>query len=335
MSQASGERLVELDGLRGLAAFGVAIFHLRVFLQGTPNPLAQIPGSDLVLVKGWFLVDLFFVISGFIFVHCYLRDGAMRAGVGVGDFAWARFSRLWPLHFAVLCFTALMLRHDPDTNAITFMMSLAFLHAFLPDIEVLNPPAWSISVECICYALFAGLAGLGQRRHFIAGAAILAIAGGALLWTETSIFIGRGLLGFFIGCLIYEYRQNLNRIPVPLLIACTCVFGVLGNSQADLMLASVICWPALVLLAPRISLLRTPACEWLGSRSYAIYIVQVPLFIMLGNFLPLVTDIPVVVPVVVCLAATLVVADILHRNLEVPAQRYLRQVPFPRHARAE
>ncbi|MEL7517504.1 MAG: acyltransferase family protein, partial [Pseudomonadota bacterium] len=137
---ASNQRLVEVDGLRGLAALGVAIFHLRVLLQGLPNPLNSVWGIDLILLKGWHLVDLFFVLSGFIFTHCYLRDGAMRAGVSLGEFASARISRLWPLHAAVLLFTALMLRGDPSTTVYNFFMSLALLHVFLPDIEVLNPP---------------------------------------------------------------------------------------------------------------------------------------------------------------------------------------------------
>ncbi|MEM7702938.1 MAG: acyltransferase [Pseudomonadota bacterium] len=324
------QRLVEVDGLRGLAALGVAIFHLRVALQGLPNPLSSVWGMDLILLKGWHLVDLFFVLSGFIFAHCYLRDGVLRAGVSLGEFASARISRLWPLHAAVLLFTALMLRDDASTTTYNVLMSLAFLHVFLPDIEVLNPPVWSISVELICYGLFAALAFQKNRLVFLSGSIVFAMTGLALTWSGETLHIGRGLLGFFLGTLVYRYRDPLGAISTPTLCLCLAPFLLLDGSMSSLLIETVLCWPAAIILAPRLVWLRGRAFQWLGSRSYAIYIVHIPIYIFVGNLLYLLPDLSGTITVVAGIGTALLVADILHRHIEVPAQRFMRGHLFAR-----
>lgn len=316
-------RLSEIDGLRGLAALGVALFHLRVYLDGDLSALSAIPGSHWILIKGWHLVDLFFVLSGFIFSHCYLQDGGMRPGVSGGGFAWARFARLWPLHLAVLSFTALVMRDDPGTTLANFALSLAMLHAFLPDIHVLNPPAWSLSVECVCYAIFALIALRGGRGTLPMGSALVAALGAALILTETMPDIGRGLYGFFVGCLVYRYRAPLGRVPWPILIALLSLPFVLDADRENILLESGLSWPAAILLADRIPTLNRPTFQWLGSRSYALYLSHVPLFVLFGNLLPRVPGLPALAEVVICLAATLYLADILYRRLEMPAQAFL------------
>lgn len=325
MKSATPARLVEIDGLRGIAALGVAVFHLKILLQGDPNPLSAIWGADLILQKGWHLVDLFFVLSGFIFAHGYLRDGVMRAGVGLRSFAYARFSRLWPLHAAVLGFTGIMLFDDPDTTAFNFVMSLAMLHVFLPDIEVLNPPVWSISVEVICYVVFAALALQNDRRILLFGACALVLVGGFFVWFEFAPKIGRGLLGFFLGTLVYRFRDRLGDIPLALLCAAVALFGFLDGSYASLLIETLICWPAAILLAPRLTFLCWPAFQWLGSRSYAIYIVHVPIYIFVGNILMLLPYSSSELKILTGLGVALLISDILHRRLEIPAQTFLRR----------
>jgi len=321
-------RLVEIDGLRGIAAIIVALFHIKIMLQGTPNPLAWVWGADLILAKGWHLVDLFFVLSGFIFSHCYLRDGTMKDGTSPASFAWARFSRLWPLHAAVLCFTAIMLFDDPSTNALNFAGSLVMMHVFLPEIEVLNPPAWSISVEVICYAIFALLALPKDKRIFAVGSVALIVTGAILILSSEAPPIGRGLLGFFVGCCVYKYRDRLDALPLPVVCAGLIPFAFLDTSYKSLVIETMICWPAAIILAPRLGFLRWNAFQWLGSRSYAIYLVHVPMFIFTGNIAMLVPQIPSEIVVVAGLSIALLVSDILHRRLEMPAQQFLRQLSF-------
>ena len=95
----------EIDALRGLAALGVsAVFHIG-YAVGTyrTGPLDGLPFFTWLHDEGWTLVDLFFVISGFIFAHVYLdAAGKLREGVTARDFFVARFARLYPLHLGVV-----------------------------------------------------------------------------------------------------------------------------------------------------------------------------------------------------------------------------------------
>ena len=71
----SGERLIYIDGLRGVAALMVLLFH---FFNNTPyKELWQRFLPDAVwwlLGKGWMGVEIFFVISGFVIAHALSHD---------------------------------------------------------------------------------------------------------------------------------------------------------------------------------------------------------------------------------------------------------------------
>ena len=74
-----------LDGLRGVAAISVVIFHSSSFLFGKEVPS-----------HGFLAVDFFFILSGFVLGHAYeqkIRSGQLTAG----PFLLSRAIRLWPL----------------------------------------------------------------------------------------------------------------------------------------------------------------------------------------------------------------------------------------------
>ena|ERR1700730_5639017 len=76
-----------LDGVRGVAAILVALFHLRNRFLGFNN----FPGGD-----GYLAVDLFFVLSGFVLSHAYLPR--FQNGMSPSQFMKARLIRLYPLY---------------------------------------------------------------------------------------------------------------------------------------------------------------------------------------------------------------------------------------------
>ena len=159
-----------IDGLRGIAAVFVVIFHYHHFYLADadarlaiPDP-ATFPYAQLlqpVFVYGSHAVELFWVISGFVFTHVYLD-----APTSLRGFAVARFARLYPLHFLTLCYVALLqilsfnlaghwqvyghndLRHFVlqlflSSNWNTLGLGLSF-----------NGPIWSVSLETVIYAVF-------------------------------------------------------------------------------------------------------------------------------------------------------------------------------------
>lgn len=77
-------RLSQLDGLRGFAALVIMLYHSALVFH-TKGPF----------VRGYLLVDLFFLLSGFVLAVS--TEKKLNAGVGALEFSWKRFVRLWPL----------------------------------------------------------------------------------------------------------------------------------------------------------------------------------------------------------------------------------------------
>jgi len=108
--------LSNLTPLRGIAALLVAVFHFEMAM-GRFVP-ARI---SMFFEKSYLMVDLFFVMSGFIMLHVYGRSfgGAMgeRAGLrkdNLKHFFVARFARTYPLHLFTLLLLVLIVRYLTD-----------------------------------------------------------------------------------------------------------------------------------------------------------------------------------------------------------------------------
>lgn len=80
-------RFDALDGLRGVAALCVVIYHRKLWL-GLP-----------LFGEGYLAVDFFFMLSGFVIGHAYGERLASKS-LALGKFAWLRAERLWPLLIA-------------------------------------------------------------------------------------------------------------------------------------------------------------------------------------------------------------------------------------------
>ncbi|KHK93630.1 acyltransferase [Novosphingobium malaysiense] len=326
-------RLPQLDGLRGLAACGLAfLYHPQSLftseaLAGAPRPLLWFQ------TWGWTLVDLFFLISGYIFAHVYLQDGALSRD-RLASFAVARVARLYPLHLLTLLFCAVFFFADPANTGLAFLAHLFMLQAFVqPVAQTFNGPSWSISIEAVCYVLFA-LAAVGGRRT-LRWVTLIAIFGSiahfVLAGRPGGPWVGdglpRGLLGFFLGQMIWHLRHRLADAP-KMMLACLFVFGLaldMGQRSSLLPLA-LYAWPSLLLLASRVQWMGSAPMRWLGDRSYAIYLVHFPMLELVERWWgPLGGGIGTVWAVTAAFAlAVLAVADISYRVIEVPSRRMIR-----------
>src|SRR6218665_3646823 len=84
-------RYSSLDGLRGIAALAVALFHLPIAMSLYASPLIR---------EAYVAVDFFFVLSGFVIAHAYTTR--LNSADAVRDFVIRRVGRLWPLHISVI-----------------------------------------------------------------------------------------------------------------------------------------------------------------------------------------------------------------------------------------
>jgi peptidoglycan/LPS O-acetylase OafA/YrhL len=205
-----------LDGLRGLAIVMVLLSHM-------PN---------LGLNGGFYGVDLFFVLSGFLITSLLLEEWRATGGISLKAFYARRALRLLPVLVVVLIVVvALSAWKDPAADAaamrksalITLFYSTNWFKAYdaLPN-EVLSP-AWSLSIEEQFYLLWplllVTLLRLGASRRATAGVVITLLLGSAAaraaLWGPDDpavhrIFFGSdtradGLLSGVLAALLMEW----------------------------------------------------------------------------------------------------------------------------------
>lgn len=333
---APAARLGGLDALRGIAACVVAFgFHAQfMFVEGAiPKDMGGSVGQWL-RAFGWTAVDLFFVLSGFVFAHVYIgRSGSQQ--ISLGEFAIARIARLYPLHLATLLLCALAFAGNASIGIGAFAAHLVMAQALvMPTGHTFNGPSWSLSVEAICYCIFA--AGLWGRRDRLLPVTAIAIAvglAGTQFYTSDEGLnapgaISRGLLGFFIGQALWRGHRLLARVPSSAL-AILALLGLIVDPApfAVVLPLSLLTWPALVLLATRLPLMEARPLIWLGDRSYAIYLLHMPIIDMvylltrgglIGSF------VTVVAAHVALILVTLLLADISYRRFELPLRHKVR-----------
>ena len=325
ISTAAPSRLARLDGLRGLAALGVTLHHLFLHYAPWAGPGEAI--AAWLRGWGWSLVDLFFVLSGYVFAHVYLPGGRLAGPQGLRDFALARFARLYPLHLATLLAVAAVMFGRPNNGPVELGANLLMLQAVLhPFAQSFNQPSWSLSVEAFCYVVFALAAQAGRQRllQVTAGAvAFSALYLAALGRAEIADAFPRGFLGFFAGQALWHMRARLAAVPTAalaaaLVLGCLIAFAPAMHGSSPALALSLLAWPAALLLALRWPVMESRAMVWLGDRSYAIYLINLPLIFAAGAVLGHEGGIPVHLAL---LAAILALSDLAWRFLEMPARR--------------
>nr|WP_281384808.1 acyltransferase [Novosphingobium piscinae] len=349
-----------MTGLRGLAAWYVVFYHLRLSLTGLlPAP------AIAALAKGYLAVDLFFMLSGFVLWLSYAPALAAPTTDSVVRFWWRRMARIWPLHAVVLAgfvgLAAVLALTGRDTAGyppaeLPLHLLLVQNWGFTPDLAW-NHPAWSISAEMAAYLLFPLLAWCGRGAWPVGRVLLLAalLLGGlhALFAAHGADRLGaaiptlglpRCLLEFTLGTLLARLWLGWHDHP--------CAARRAGQLAAGAGLTGLAGWAlalpetawvplafaqALLALAlDRGRLARGLAhgpLHWLGEVSYSTYLCHFGLFI---GFKLLWVDATLQLDAVRLagfVGLLLGVSALGHRLVELPAQRALTRLAPARRLR--
>jgi peptidoglycan/LPS O-acetylase OafA/YrhL len=300
-------RFAALDGWRGIAAVGVAVFHLSVL--GHFFDVSFVRKADV-------FVDFFFVLSGFVLTHAY--GDRLSSKEEFFRFAIRRLGRLWPLHavmtlvlvatevlkFATMKFAGLgagapAFAGRAGIDALAYNVFLLHGLGFIPDFTW-NLPSWSISTEFYVYVAFASVCvWFGRPSAPIAGGA--AVLAALMFYTLIAGHVGapplyaavpRCICEFFIGVLVYRlFRlvspsvlRGISWFEVPLVVLMIGLVSVASRSQLSL-LTPVLFGLTVFVFAPGGGMVsRVLECRPLqdiGEISYSIYLVH---FVVLTIF---------------------------------------------------
>ena len=183
----SGRFIPEIDGLRFVAILAVVLHHLAtVAVQKT----GTVPQDRLyqVAMQGFFGVQLFFVISGFILSLPFAeRRLDAQPGVPLGRYYGRRVTRLEPPYLInlLILFGAMVATGGWRIGELLphLLASVFYVHApVYGGASLINRVAWSLEVEVQFYLLAPLLATVFGMKNLVGRRALLAalIAGSAL-----------------------------------------------------------------------------------------------------------------------------------------------------------
>jgi len=345
--------LPALTGIRGLAAWFVVLYHIRI--GAVPYLPAE---ASFVLSKGYLAVDLFFMLSGFVLWLNYSERLRRDGFEAVPKYLARRVARIWPLHLFILALTVIfasVLAATGKLNPVHYPWEELPFHVLLVHNWgftgglTWNDPSWSISGEAAAYLLFPLLVlGLDWRRlspaWAIAALVLLALLLSAVMGWNGALILDRdiprfGLLRavteFSMGTIICALWQRWCGRPRASAILAVAFAGgalLLGFATGapetlvvPLFLAGLLL--ALALTADRHgNPLATRPIHYLGEISYSTYLVHFLLYIL---FKILFVDDPANVPpalIGLFLLLTFLASAALYHGVERPAQRALNRL---------
>ena len=302
-----------LDGLRGVAALMVVIFH--IFEAHATSHL------DQVINHGYLAVDFFFLLSGFVIGYAY--DDRWN-NLTMGGFISRRLIRLQPMVIMGMIIGAVcfyfqhselwpMIKDVPVWKMLIIMLIGFTIIPVPPSMDIrgwnemhpLNGPGWTLFFEYIVNLLYA----LGIRKLSKVALSILVFFAAALLihlavtspsgdvvggWSlepaQLHVGFARVLYPFFAGLLLFR-TAKLTQVKnaflwCSLLIVAILTIPRIGGSANLWMnglydsLSIIVVFPLVVYIGASGEVKGKYAkviCKFLGDISYPIYITHYPL----------------------------------------------------------
>jgi peptidoglycan/LPS O-acetylase OafA/YrhL len=302
-----------LDGLRGVAAVTVVIFHIFETFSGGDH-------TKQIINHGYLAVDFFFVLSGFVIGYAYDdRWGKMS----LGGFFKRRLIRLHPMIIIGMLIGAITFYfqdcsffpgiHEVAVWKLVLVMLIGF--TLIPvgqsldirgwgEMHPLDGPAWTLFFEYIGNILY----GVFIRRFsntilsilvLIAGAALIHLAvtsqqgdvigGWSIEWTQFRIGLTRLCYPFFAGLLLSRISKPTQLkhafLWCSLLLIAVLAFPRVGghehlwwNGLYD-SLCIILVFPFIVYLGASGEVkenISSRISNFLGEISYPIYIIHYP-----------------------------------------------------------
>ncbi|WP_316798753.1 acyltransferase [Pedobacter frigidisoli] len=337
-----------LDGLRGVAALSVVIFHFMeiIFTDWTQNFIGH----------GFLGVDFFFCLSGFVIGYAY--DNRMEK-LGITEFFKARVIRLHPLVVVGSVLGLLTFLFDPFSTAasgyglgriiILFISSLLLIpfpvmedRAF--NLFGLNAPSWSLFWEYIANILYAFILCRLSRKYltglFIIATIVLfyvSYTTGSLMggWSGATFWEGgaRIFYSFLAGLLVYRsswiIKNKLGFIVPAILLFLAFIMPFISISWITETLVVFLYFPFLVALGAGTDVSEgiKKCCNLIGKISYPLYMTHYGALWIFGNYYntykPKGNDLVLIVAISVILLA--LIAYLMMIWVDQPLRKYLQK----------
>ena len=340
-----------LDGLRGIAAIVVVIYH---FME-----IAITDYNKNFLSHGFLAVDFFFCLSGFVIAYAY---DTRASHIGITQFFKLRLIRLHPLVVIGSILGLLTFLFDPFSDfypvyglgkTLLLFLTSAFLipYPVMPErytnLFCLNAPAWSLFWEYVANIFYILVLYKLNKKILIA----LVLIGAACIW-YVALKVPNGNLGggwggqnfwdggvrvlysFSAGMLVYRFNWIIKNklgflgMIVLLLVAFLFPYADAYNWITEPIIV-LFYFPLLVALGAGATL--NPGlkniCKLSGDISYPLYMTHYPFVWVFLTYVavvkPTMSTLWVVIPVSVSLL--IILGYLVMRFVDIPLRKYLKR----------
>ena len=295
-----------LDGLRGVAALAIVLFHFLEWVYADP--------SHNFIAHGFLAVDFFFCLSGFVIGYAY--DNRISQ-LGLSAFFRIRLIRLHPLVILGSVLGLLGFLFDPfaaqpglasgENLWLTFICSVCLIP--LPIIKErafnlfsFNAPAWSLFWEYVANIVYALVLYRISRRNLAvlillttAALCVVSYRAGNLLggWAGSNFWDGgaRIAYSFLAGLLIYRanwiMKNSLGFMGVSVLLLLAFLMPSTQWNWLTEPIVVLLYFPFLIAAgagATQSAGLKK-GCAFLGKLSYPLYMTHYGVMWIFGSYL--------------------------------------------------
>jgi len=349
-SNTEPEVFLALDGMRGIGAMLVVISHCYIFWAGYWLP------------NGFPVVDMFFLLSGFVIAFAY--EQKFHAGMSIRKFMLQRLVRLYPLYFLGLMMgaavrVAMVADRGPEAAGEYFVQFIPQLF-MLPSPDLagtgtfyqFNGPAWTLFFEMVANVFYI------VCWRWLKSTRILAIVVGlSALWLVAATLTGGNFdmgpawrdfwggfarvgVSFFGGVLLFRLVGSPKKVTGRITwwaIAPALLLPIIVMPEVSKELSPWLSLFTVLIVSPLVmwwaSQMNPPRWLWkpfamLGSMSYAMYILHYPIFLAMQRVawkFPELSTIWAPWSGIVILAFVFVLAVTMERFYDVPVRTWINR----------
>lgn len=288
-------RIYQFDGLRGILAIWVILFHLDSTMVN------EAIANNYIVELGVLAVDVFFGLSGFVIFLNY-----RQTKLSFSSFMEKRLKRLYPMMFfsTTLYLSFYLLKHlingsSPELQLfIDYFRSVFLINStnfFTSENYLgLNFPSWSVSVEVILYAIFGFVVLVTKRLDmfktmFVISLFCIIILGYNNVFFEPGFGVWRGTLSFSVGMITAHldirknnrFKQLHEKFLMRWVNMIAIIFLLLMIHESEIDGLNIIYVPLLVFLSLQgvlyscgwlYTILISEPFQFLGKISYSMYL---------------------------------------------------------------
>jgi peptidoglycan/LPS O-acetylase OafA/YrhL len=273
-------RLRHLDGLRGIAAVWVMMYH---YSQNYDHNFGHPKDLGWSISFGSYAFLLFFMISGFVILMSVDRMHS------AWDFAVARFARLYPVYWVALAitFSTVTLSGMLPERQVTLeeaVINLTMLQGFLgvPNVDGVY---WTLHIELCFYIVMALMLASGMRSKLpwiVLGMLALTTVRWLTpyfdtvpgLWRLKTLFpLSDHFPWFAVGIAAYELKRQICWQYILLTLLSTLMI-VLSRPMSELGITSVVLACFFLAVTGLMPWLASRPLFFVGTISYSLYLIH-------------------------------------------------------------